>query len=344
MEKRLARGVFAAALLLIYGSASIVLAETLYVPKVPRGWVGTAVPTLQAAVSLAADGDEIVIVSGAHAGAEIVKRLTIRGLLKNGRKMASISTGRGGLPPVAHTDVGPLTAGLILRPGSEGTVIRDLKFARLDLPIYGAGASEVSVLNCEIAKPVQGITVWDGGGWTVEGNVIRDLVTKGGGGLGIVIGSREAGAVGNELIGNRVHGRLTIAKRDVGRFIGAGLALIAEVGADKASGIRLLPEVAETLSAANTIDVTARPAESKTTRDPYFCGIMLNQLNDEPLSGCYIHDNRFASTFFGRTVYRILENPEGVDNCYNVITNGTSLLAGEIDVPPRSATLPVRPF
>jgi hypothetical protein len=351
MKKWAACMASAAALLLVLGCASASYAdiekETFYVPKLPRGAVGTPAATIQGAVDLAKEGDEIIVVSGIQAGATIAnkKNLTIRGLLKNGRRSATIGFSRKVPVPAVQTDVGPLTAGFILLPGSEGTTIQDLKFRGLALPVYGAGASEVTIENCEIAKPVQGITVWDGSGWLIQDNIIKDLMTKGGGGLGIVIGSRDAEAGKNEIVQNKVYGRISIQRTDVGRFIAAGLALIADVGANQNPGLLLVPDVHGTQSTSNIIDVTARPAESRTTQDPYLCGVMLNQLgDDDPMSGCFIRDNGFFATNFGKTKYHKLEKPDGIENCNNIFEDGLKTLNAEEEAPVARNALSVRPF
>lgn len=341
----------AAALLLVLGCASASYAdlekETFYVPKVPRGAVGTPAATIQGAVDLAKAGDEIIVVSGTHAGAiiENKKDLTIRGLLRNGRRTVTIGLSRKIAVPTVETDAGPLTAGFILRSGSERTTIRDLKFKGVALPIYGRGASDVTIENCEIARPVQGITVWDGSRWVIQGNIIKDLLTKGGGGLGIVIGSRDAEAAENRIVQNKVYGRLRILKTDLGRFIGAGLALIADVGANQNAGVLLVPDLYGTVSTSNIIDVTARPAESRTTQDPYLCGVMLNQLgDDDPMSGCFVRDNGFFATNFGKTKYHKLEKPDGIENCNNIFEDGLKTLDAQEDAPVLRNALSVRPF
>jgi hypothetical protein len=339
MKKWAAVKAFAAASVLMFGSVSVSNAETFYVPKVPKGLTGTAAASVQAAVDAAVSGvDEIVVVNGTQAGAEISKSVTIRGLTKNGRRMATIGVSRKVPGPTVLTDAGVRTAGFVLLQGSEGTTIQDLKFKKLDLPIYGNGADQIRIANCEITKPVQGITVWDGSNWVITGNIIKDLMTKGGGGLGIALGSRDKTSASNSVTLNSVYGKLTISKADLGLFIGAGIALIADVG----TGIA--PDLSGAQGTSNIVDVTARPTESKTTGDPLICGIMLNQLGDDPMSGCFVHDNTFAATNFGKTKYQKLEKPDGIETCNNTFPAALTLLSSEEGSPYTRSLLSVRPL
>ena len=131
-------------------------------------------PTIQAAIdsSLVIDGDRIMVEPGQHAGALVSKSVEIKG--EGG---AAITSGP------AHPS--GLVQGFRLMAGSDGATISHLTFTDVDLAIMnGESASDITVTQSTFVNTVQAISNWRGSGWEISHNIITDLRTRCGGGIG----------------------------------------------------------------------------------------------------------------------------------------------------------------
>ncbi len=163
-----------------------------------------------------AAGDTIVVAKGNHAGALVTKSLVIRGVGK-----ATITTGP------AHSS--GLIMGFRLLADSDGTVISQLQF-KVDLAIMnGAAVAGVTVDHCTFLNSIQAVSNWSGSGWEITHNVITDLRTRNGGGIGIFIGDYTGGVVEQNIVAyNKVTGTLHVSATDGGGYDGSGIVLYAD--------------------------------------------------------------------------------------------------------------------
>jgi len=149
--------------------------------RVPRDF-----RTIQAAVDSprVGDGDVILVGAGRHSGAVVTKAVEIRG---NGK--AVIVDGPRRWPAVPEWEAGFYFPG---KGQGSGASLVHLRFAHVDLPVFSAGADDVTVARCTLESPLQGITNWGGdgwgNGWDVTGNTIQGLRSACAGGIGILVG------------------------------------------------------------------------------------------------------------------------------------------------------------
>lgn len=209
--------------------------------------------TIQAAIDSAsvADGDTILVAKGSHAGAFVTKSVVIQGV-----GQAVIDSG----PP--HSS--GLIMGFRLFAGSDGAVISQLRF-EVDLAIMnGAAVNDVTVDHCTFLNAVQAISNWSGSGWEITHNVITDLRTRNGGGIGILIGDYSGGIVQNNIVAhNVVSGTLHVFATDGGGYDGSGIVLYADFrwgrdGADELSNNYVLyNKIALASDTPDVVDVNA---------------------------------------------------------------------------------------
>ncbi len=181
-------------------------------------------PTIQAAIGSSAvvDGDVLRVLPGRRPGATVTKALSIRAL---GR--VTIVNG-----PVVNT----LGKAGFLFPGGgagSGATIAGFHFEHVAFPVFSRGADDVSVIHNTMHKPNQGVTSWAnltwGHGWDIAHNVILDLRTDCGGGIGILIGDYAGGTVtGNVIAHNEVRGRVRVPSDDCGGYGAPGIVLFAD--------------------------------------------------------------------------------------------------------------------
>ncbi len=234
--------------------------------------------TIQAAIDdpVVIDGDSIVVGPGNYAGAKVNKRVEIRG-----EGQAVINSGP------AHGS--GLIQGFRLLTGSNGATFSHLTFT-VDLAIInGDGVDEVTVTQCTFLNAVQAISNWRGNGWEITHNVITDLRTRCGGGIGILIGDYSGGTVSDNVVShNKISGTLHVPADDCGGYNGSGIVLYADfrwgaLGATEISFNRILKnkialtsdtpvvvEVAASDSSSDGVDVVAiELTEARDDTDPH---------------------------------------------------------------------------
>jgi hypothetical protein len=169
-----------------------------------------------------AAGDVISVARGNFAGALVTKAVSIMG-----NRNTVINSGP------AHGS--GMSQGFRLLAGSDGTKISNLRF-EVDLAIMnGAAVADVSVERCTFINPVQAVTNWGGCRWKISNNVITDLKTRNGGGIGILIGDWAGRVVeGNEITNNKITGTLYVGgwypnpASEQGGYNGSGIVLYAD--------------------------------------------------------------------------------------------------------------------
>jgi hypothetical protein len=76
---------------------------------------------------------------------------------------------------------------------------------------------------------LQAISNWRGSGWDISHNVITDLHTRCGGGIGILVGDYAGGVVTDNVIAhNKIIGVLHVTPGDCGGYSGSGIVLYAD--------------------------------------------------------------------------------------------------------------------
>jgi len=183
--------------------------------------------TIQDAIddSSVVDGDTIMVGPGSFAGALVDKAVEIKGvggaLINDGPVLASGH-------PAGDPD---LNIGFFF-PGSgtgSGATISHLRFETVEFPIFSRGASNVTVTQCSMTNPIQGVSNWSGSEWEISHNVITDLRTANGGGIGIIIAERLGGTVSDNVVShNKIAGTLHVWEFDGGGYAGSGIVLFAD--------------------------------------------------------------------------------------------------------------------
>jgi hypothetical protein len=122
-----------------------------------------------------------------------------------------------------------LIQGFRLLAGSDGAVISNL-FFEVDFPIMnGKAVCEVTVDHCAFYNSVQAISNWGGSGWLISHNVINDLRTRNGGGIGILIADFAGGIVEDNVVSHStIEGTLHVWENDGGGYAGSGIVLYAD--------------------------------------------------------------------------------------------------------------------
>ncbi len=93
----------------------------------------------------------------------------------------------------------------------------------------GAAANDVTVVHNTFTNPVQGISNWSGSRWTISHNEIKDLRSRCGGGIGILIADWSGGTVSDNIVShNDVSGTLHVASDDCGGYNGSGIVVYAD--------------------------------------------------------------------------------------------------------------------
>ncbi len=207
MRRFIITGALASILMLIGTTAE---ASTWNVPK--------DFATIQEAIDSDAvqDGDTILVKKGNHAGAFLTKSVEIKG-----QGGAVISGG-----PVHSSG---LVQGFRLLAGSDGTVISQLTFT-VDLAIMnGSAVDDVTVEHCAFYNTIQAVSNWGGSGWLITQNVIQDLRTRNGGGIGVLVAERSGGVVQDNIVShNTITGTLQVWEDDGGGYDGSGIVLYAD--------------------------------------------------------------------------------------------------------------------
>jgi hypothetical protein len=259
-------------------------------------------PTIQAAINNAAvtNGDTILVAAGSHAGALVTKSVEIKG--ENG---AVINSGP------AHGS--GLIMGFRLLAGSDGATISHLIFT-VDLAIMnGAAVGNVTIENCTFLNAVQAISNWRGNGWLISHNVITDLRTRNGGGIGILIGDYTGGTVsGNVVSHNKISGTLdaTVAG-ELGGYNGSGIVLYADFRYGGAG------------AAAITNNSVIKNKVSLVSNNPSLvdvCAFELTDTRDDENAIPVIFANSIGFNDFRDTVLQVVLTPTSLDNPVNDIS------------------------
>jgi len=220
--------------------------------------------TIQEAIdnSGVSDGDTIMVGPGEHAGALVTKAVEIKG--KGGAVINS-----GPLPwPGAALPRGTFMAGFLF-PGGDigsGTTISNLQFETVEFPVFSRGADNVTVDHCTFLNSIQAVTNWHGSGWNITHNVIQDLQTSNGGGIGIFCGCVSGGVSNYNLVShNKITGTLYVDPEDRGGYNGTGIVLYADFryyptypGADEIAFNSVVKnKISLTSDTPNVVDVVA---------------------------------------------------------------------------------------
>ena len=205
------------------------------------------------------DGQTILVAAGSHAGALVTKSVEIKG--------------EGG----AVIDDGPahpsgLIQGFRLLEGSDGATITHLRF-EVDLAIMNGGAvGYVTVDHCTFDNTIQAVSNWRGCGWQISHNIITDLRTRNGGGIGILIADFSGGTVVDNVVShNKISGTLHVDPQDGGGYDGTGIVIYADfrwsmLGAAEISHNRIVKNKVSLVS-DNPDVVNVHAVELTDTRD-----------------------------------------------------------------------------
>ncbi len=166
-------------------------------------------------------GDTIRVSPGNHSGALVTKEVEIKG--QGGAVIIDGPIHKSGL-----------IQGFRLEAGSDGATISHLGFT-VDLAIMnGAAINDVSVHHCTFTKAIQAVSNWRGSGWQISHNVINDLRTQCGGGIGILIADLEGGIVQDNVVShNTITGTMYVSAGDCGGYNGSGIVLYADFRWDR---------------------------------------------------------------------------------------------------------------
>lgn len=199
-------------------SAGDVLAKTWYVPK--------NFTTIQAALDSASvlDGDTILVGPGNFAGAIVRKAVEIKA-----RSLATINDG-----PLPWGTARPFKAGFFFEGlgAGSGAKISNLRFQKIEFPVFSRGANDVAVQCCTMLNAIQAVTNWHGQGWQIIGNCINDLQTSNGGGIGVLCGgvnqNWQSIIKDNIIKDNKILGTLHVMPGDGGGYNGSGIVLYSD--------------------------------------------------------------------------------------------------------------------
>jgi hypothetical protein len=90
-------------------------------------------------------------------------------------------------------------------------------------------ANDVTVTQSTFLGAVQAVSNWRGSGWEISHNIITDLRTQCGGGIGILIADANGGLVSDNVVShNRISGTLYVSDGDCGGYNGSGIVLYAD--------------------------------------------------------------------------------------------------------------------
>jgi hypothetical protein len=247
------------------------------------------------------DGDTIVVNPGNHTGAYVDKSVKIKG--EDGAVIND-----GPMHPAG------LSMGFRLLAGSDGATISHLSFT-VDLAIMnGDGVDYVSVQHCTFTDTIQAVSNWSGSGWQISYNVITDLRTRNGGGIGILVADRFGGIVESNIVShNKISGTLHVWENDGGGYAGSGIVLYADfrwgmAGAEAIkNNVVIKNKVSLVSDNPNVVDVVA--FELTDTRDDGILG---------PLT---IFDNSIGFNDLRGTVWQIALSPENLDEVNDISRN-----------------------
>jgi len=244
------------------------------------------------------DGDTILVGKGNHAGALVTKAVEITG------------QGRAVINDGPHHPSG-LIIGFRFLAGSDGATISHLAF-EVDLAIMnGDAVNDVTVDHCTFTNTLQAVSNWRGNGWQISHNVITDLHTRNGGGIGILVGDYSGGIVKDNLIShNKIAGTLYVDPDDGGGYCGTGIVIFADFRWGAAG--------AEEISNNRVVKNKVRLESNNTSVVP----VVAFELTDTSNVGCdVIHDNSIGFNDFRGTETQITLTPEELNDCNDISRN-----------------------
>ncbi|MFC1558782.1 hypothetical protein ACFL40_05460 [candidate division KSB1 bacterium] len=246
-------------------------------------------------------GDRIIVGTGNHEGALLTKAVEIKG--EDG----------------AVIDRGPahgsgLSQGFRILQGGSGATISHLQF-EVDLAIMnGAKVDNVNVLHNSFISSIQAVSNWEGNGWNISHNVIKDLCTRNGGGIGIFIGCWSGATANDNVVShNKVNGTLHVWEEDGGGYNGSGIVLYADFrwgrsGADEITRNRVFQNNISLISdEPEVVDVAA---------------FELTDSRDDPNADPFpvIFNNAIGFNNLRGTELQIVLTPQDLDNPVNDIS------------------------
>lgn len=204
--------------------------------------------------------------------------------------------------------------GFPLLAGSDGATLFQLKFKVVDFGIMNPDAvNDVTVSHCVFENEIQAISNWRGSRWDISHNLITDLRTRNGGGIGILVGDYSGGVVTDNVIAhNKIMGVLHVAPTDGGGYDGSGIVLFADFRGNRLGTLSIeynrviKNKVSLVSSNPGLVDVNA--VELTDTRD------------DDGLP-CVIHDNSIGFNDLRGTVNQIVLTPSSLDDCNAISRN-----------------------
>ncbi len=249
--------------------------------------------------TLVNNGDTIIVSAGNHAGAFVSKSVEIKG--EDGAVIND-----GPLHPAG------LTMGFRLLAGSDGATINHLSFT-VDLAIMNGGAVDsVTVENCTFTNAIQAVSNWSGSGWLISHNIITDLRTRNGGGIGILVADYSGGVVENNVVShNKITGTLHVDPSDGGGYAGSGIVIYADFRWGRAG--------AERISANNVV----KNKVSIVSDTPEVVDIVAFELTDTRVTPdlTIILDNTIGFNDFRGTETQIALTPENLDTVNDISRN-----------------------
>ncbi len=276
--------------------------------------------TIQEAIdsTLVLDGDRIIVGPGNHYGAIVDKAVEIKG--EDG---AVIDSG-----PLLYSfmpcDTILLDTGFFFAGGGAGSgaTISHLKFEGPAFPVFSRGADDVTVTQCTMINPIQGVTDWAGNAWEISHNVITDLRSANGGGIGILVGvprSVQGTVTDNVVSHNKISGTLHVASCDEGGYCGTGIVLFA----DFRGGAQGPKEVTNTRVVKNKV--------SLISDNPDVVDVVAVELSEhgsvdagwptDPPDPPAIHDNAIGFNDLRGTILQIALSPENLDEVNKISRN-----------------------
>jgi hypothetical protein len=260
--------------------------------------------TIQAAIdsTSVADGDRIMVAPGNHAGAYVTKAVEIKG--EDG---AVIETGP--MHPAG------LSMGFRLLAGSDGATISHLTFTADLAVMNGDAVDDITVEHCTFLDTIQAVSNWRGSGWDISHNVITDLRTRCGGGIGILIADYSGGIVEDNVVShNTITGTLHVDPDDCGGYAGSGIVIYADFrwdrsGADAIKNNRVVQNTVGMVSDnPELVDINA---------------FELTDTRDDPEADPFpvIFDNAIGFNDFRDTEAQILITPVELEDCNDMSRN-----------------------
>ena len=176
----------------------------------------------------------------------------------------------------------------------------------------GNAANEITVTQCSFNNTIQAISNWRGSGWEITHNVITNLRTRCGGGIGILVGDYTGGIVTDNVIShNKISGTLNVSGGDCGGYNGSGIVLFADFrwGAGGAESIEFNRVV------KNNIALT-----SNTPTLVNFAAIELTDTRDDNSLDPVIVENGIGFNDLRGAAIQMVLTPDGLDNPTNDIS------------------------